>query len=394
MRNLRAVLLLLSATLAPVLSQGVRTQITVDWIYSPAPHAISAMPETRWLADGRLLLAENGRLEVLDPVSLERGPFLDGRAATRSLRQVTGLPFQSMPDLEELSENGARALWNFEGSLVAMDLSTLVATRITDGVEGDTNARLSPDGSRVAFNRGSDLYAYTFATETLTRLTTDGSDTIKNGTLPWVYWEEIYGRQDLGFFWSPDSKHLAYFRSDESLVTELAHLDFRGSVPEIHRQRYPKAGTSNPVVRLGLVDLESLPAKTRWVELGGNSYEYLVRVKWLPTSDRLSAQTLDRAHQNLDLWFIDVTTGVGTKILSESDEGWINIHDDLDFLPDNQHFLWVSERTGYSHLYRYRMDGTLVNAVTSGEWAMKGASPIFWLRRAVAGIDHEAGYVY
>lgn len=379
---------------ASVCGQAAAPAVTIDWIFSYAPHAITAMPETAWLADGRLLISEGGRWDALDPAEGSRNQFVDHRASVLSLRRVTGLPLQGMPPIEQISAGGERALWDMDGTLVSLDTATGTAIRITDGGGPDRNGRLSPDGRRAAFTRGPDLYVFDFETEQTVRLTSDGSPTVKNGTLSWVYWEEIFGREDLAFWWSPDGRRIAFLRTDESMVDEVVHLDFRGPVPDVIKQRYPKAGTANPVVRLGIIDVAGESTKPVWVDLDGNSYEYLVRVHWLPGSGEVAVQTLDRAHQNLDLWFASASSGKGRKILSEHDEGWINIHDDLYFLKDGEHFLWVSERTGYSHLYRYRMDGTLVNAVTSGEWALKGASSIFWLRQAVAGIDEKEGWVY
>jgi dipeptidyl-peptidase-4 len=119
-----------------------------------------------------------------------------------------------------------------------------------------------------------------------------------------------------------------------------------------------------------------------------------VRVKWLPEGDRIALQTLDRAHQKLDLWFADRSSGRSKHVLTETDEGWVNIHDDLVFLKDGKHFLWVSERDGWSHLYRYTMDGEMVAQETKGPWALHSATPIFWLRQAVQGMDEDEGWIY
>jgi dipeptidyl-peptidase-4 len=82
-------------------------------------------------------------------------------------------------------------------------------------------------------------------------------------------------------------------------------------------------------------------------------------------------------------------------VLTETDPGWVNIHDDLHFLADGRHFLWASERDGFYHLYRYTLDGRLVNQVTRGSWALASSGGgAFWVRQSVVGIDEAGGWVY
>lgn len=380
---------LLLAAVAPAQSP----EITVEWIYSPAPWRIAATENCTWLTDGTILIDRpDGGSDRLDPRTEERTEWLSGRNAAAAIGKALGRRIPAVPPPTGKSSDGKRAFWRSgSGRVIVVDLPSY-DTRVLPGRPGDDLYRLSPDGSQLAFVRGNDLWCWDIAAGKAQRLTKDGSDTIKNGTLSWVYWEEIFGRQDIGYWWSPDSKSIAFLRSDESMVTEMTYMDFRPEVPRLIKQRYPKAGTTNPVVRLGLARIGE--KGLRWVEMGKDHPEYIVRAKWLPTSDRVAVQTLNRNHDRLDLWFVDRASGKGTHILTETDPGWVNIHDDLYFLKDGKHFLWVSERDGWSHLYRYTLDGTLVNQVTKGEWALHGSTPIFWLRQAVAGIDEEGGWVY
>jgi dipeptidyl-peptidase-4 len=123
--------------------------------------------------------------------------------------------------------------------------------------------------------------------------------------LSWVYWEEIFGRNDLAYWWSPDSSAIAYLQTDESGVSQMSYVDFEPAVPKVIHQRYPKTGTANPRVRAGVLDLES--GKTTWIDLGVYPYEYLLRVNWLPDGKRLAIQTLDRPQQKLDLFLADAS---------------------------------------------------------------------------------------
>ncbi len=146
-------------------------------------------------------------------------------------------------------------------------------------------------------------------------------------------------------------------------------------------------------MRLGIAELEG--TRTTWVSITDKPFEYIVRAKWLPDARRLSRETMPRLQTELSLYFADRKTGAATRILTETDPGWVNMTDDLYFFADGQHFLWPSERDGYMHLYRYRMDGTLVNQVTKGPWALASAGGIaFWVRQVLVGVDEKNGWVY
>ena len=221
-------------------------------------------------------------------------------------------------------------------------------------------------------------------------MTFDGSETTLNGTVSWVYWEEIFGRQDIGYWWSDDSKALVFLQTDESLVTKMHYVDFKPAEPRLITQRYPKAGTDNPIVKLGVMEISN--PRVKWVKL--DPYEYICRVKWHPDNKRFTVQTMNRAQTKLNLFFNDRRTGKSLgQVLTETDEGWVNINDDLYFLESGD-FLWQSERDGYAHLYRFDNDGNLVNQVTKGSWALRSSGGPFWLRQSVVSIDEINRHVY
>ena len=170
----------------------------------------------------------------------------------------------------------------------------------------------------------------------------------------------------------------------------MHYVDFKPAEPRLITQRYPKAGTDNPIVRVGVMEI-SYP-RIKWVKL--DPYEYICRVKWHPDNKRFSVQTMNRAQTELNLFFIDRKTGKNLgQVLTETDEGWVNINDDLYFLESGD-FLWQSERDGYAHLYRFDDDGNLVNQVTKGSWALRSSGGPFWLRQSVVNIDEKNSLVY
>jgi dipeptidyl-peptidase-4 len=273
-----------------------------------------------------------------------------------------------------------------------LDLATARFSRLTRTEAEERSPEFSPNGQRLAFVRANDLYVVDLETRAETRVTRDGSETILNGTLSWLYWEEVFGRRDIGYWWSPDSKALAYLQTDESSVPVSYFVDFQPDTPRLIKQRYAKAGMPNPRARVGIAQVDR--GATTWVRIVDRPFELILRVKWLPDSRRISVQTLTRDQHELGLYFADRQTGAAKRILTETDPGWVNIHDDLYFLADGRQFLWASERDDYYHLYRYTMDGRLVNQVTRGPWAMVSSGGVFWVKQAVAGIDEANGWVY
>lgn len=373
-------------------------RLTLDWIYSDAGKTATAMPEVQWIGSGQALLYDTQppkaerTIELFDPERGTRVRRVDAGKATASLTALLqpDEPIEELgwPDaIDPLGRWGAYAK-DDDLFLLDFDTASFVAVSTTDAEE--KSPRFSPDGTRLAFVRANDLYVYELATAKTTRLTHDGSATLLNGTVSWVYWEEIFGRVDRGFEWSPDSKSIAYLQTDESGVGLATFVDFEPNMPRVIHQRYPKAGEPNPRVRAGVVDLAS--GKTTWADLGAYPYEYLARVDWLPDSGRLAVQTLDRAHSTLDVFLIDAASGKAKHLLRETDPGWVNLHDDLQFLSDGRGFLWVSERSGYSHLYLYDMSGTLVRQVTQGDWALRASAAVFWARKTIAHVDRDQVY--
>jgi dipeptidyl-peptidase-4 len=372
----------------------------LEWIFGDDGRRVASLPSTVWLSDGTLMMydgrvpAPERKFEVLDPATGARRAAVDMTAAVKSLNAL--LPAAEARDAigwpQSFDASGRRGLYAIDGDLFLFDLAAAQFTRLTTTKEEEGAAEFSPDGRRLAFVRSNDLYTIDLDAGKETRLTRDGSATILNGTLSWLYWEEIFGRRDIGFWWSPDSKAVAYLQTDESMVPLSTFVDFQPDIERVITQRYPKAGQPNPKVRVGLVDAGG--GATTWVRITDKPFDLLLRVKWLPDGRRVSVETLTRDQREMGLYFVDRNTGASKRILTETDPGWITIHDDLHFLDGGREFLWASERDDYYHLYRYTMDGTLVNQVTKGPWAMASAGGLFWVKQSVVGIDQAAGWVY
>jgi dipeptidyl-peptidase-4 len=396
----------LSAALAVVLTAGVpRAQTpakappTFDWVFGEG-RTVGSVPATQWLSDGRLMLLD-GRppapqrvFQVLDPATGARRDAFEMARAVASLNalrpKASALAVLAWPTA--LDASGRRAAYLLDADLFLLDLPSASFTKLTSTAAEEKSVEFSPDGRRLAFVRANDLFVIDCATRAETRITRDGSTTTLNGTLSWVYWEEIFGRRDIGYWWSPDSTSLAYLQTDESRVPTVSFVDFQPETPRVITRRYPKAGQPNPKVRVGIADVGG--TATRWVQITDKPFEMVLRVKWLPDGTRLSVQTQTRDQKDVGLYLVGRAGGVASRILTETAAAWINIHDDLHFLGDGRHLLWASERDGYYHLYRYTLGGALVNQVTRGPWSLATSAGVAWVRQAVAGIDEKAGHVY
>lgn len=249
------------------------------------------------------------------------------------------------------------------------ELKTKNISKISD--EKIRLTEFSPSGNMIAFVRANNLFVKDISTLNEVQITTDGKwNEIINGATDWVYEEEF--SFDKAFFWSPDGKKIAYYRFDESKVKEFSMDMFGTLYPSQNRFKYPKAGEENAKVSIHIYDIESKQRLTPYPSPRGegdsDGTEYIPRIKWTKDANVLSIQKMNRHQNNLELFLADAITGVSKKILTEKNDTYIDISDDLTFLEDMKHFIWTSEKSGYNHIYLYEITGTLVRQITNGNW--------------------------
>jgi dipeptidyl-peptidase-4 len=251
------------------------------------------------------------------------------------------------------------------------------------------SAELSPDGSSVGIEREGNLYVYPFASGAEKQLTSDatGDTGIFNGHYDWVY-EEEFG-QGQAWNWSKDSRYIAFWQFDERPVPVFEMMNFAGLHAEPVRIPIPQPGDSNPVVRIGVLDVQT--GKKVWLAPDETGDYYVPRIYWTSNPDELAVMTLNRAQNHMKLYFFNVKTGEHRVALEEQNSTWISVFDfytnvnDMVYFPDkSKDFFWVSDRSGYYHIYRYGYDGKLINAVTACDWDLI----------KVTGIDPESKTIY
>ena len=243
-------------------------------------------------------------------------------------------------------------------------------------------AKFSPDGRRVAFVSGHNIYVEELENGQITRLTRDGGDRYVNGTFDWLYEEEFSCRD--GFRWSNDGEKIVYWHSDTEGTGTFYLID---NLDSIYSQPmpfpYPKVGTTNSAVKIGVVSATGGP--TRWFEVPGDPRNhYLVRMEVVPGKDEVIMQQLNRLQNTNRVWIGNLETMELENILTETDEAFLDVHDDPVWLEGNRYFTWISERDGWRHLYLVSRDGKKIRPITHGTFDVISLSCI----------DPASGYAY
>ena len=251
-------------------------------------------------------------------------------------------------------------------------------------------AKFTPDGKKVGYVYKRDIYVQDLKTLRIKRLTKTGSDTIINGTSDWVYEEEFNVRD--GFRFSPNGEYIAYWNFDTEGVGVFELINYTDDrYPKITRYKYPKVGTTNSACRIGVVSIKG--GKTKWVETNDDlRNNYIPRMSWIPDTSKLVIQRMNRLQNTNRLIVTEVKDGLfGGPVLSplktimtEKDDAWIDIHDDMKWIDEGSRFTWTSERDGWRHLYMVSGDGNDVKLLTPGEYDVIN----------VLKIDDETGWVY
>ena len=372
-------------------------QLTIDRIYSspsldgPSPKSLSFSP------DGNRVTYLQGKTEdlnrydlweynlsskenklLVDSQELFSGEEVlsDEEKARRERQRIYGQGIMEYT----FSRDGTALLFPLNGDIYYYDLATKASKRLTKTPEFETDVKFSPKGKYVSFIRKQNIYAIDIESGKEIRLTKDGKDTIKNGMAEFVAQEEM--DRMTGYWWSPNEKHIAFLRVDESPVQTVIRNEIYAEEIKLIEQRYPATGSNNVNIQLATVDLDD--QDIRFIDTGKEQNIYLPRVKWLPNSKSLSYQWQSRDQKTLKLNLYNLKSRKQKTLLTETSDHWINLHHDLKFLKDSKSFIWASERDGFKHLYHFDIKGELIAQLSKGEWVVD----------SLKSVDEENGWVY
>ncbi|OLC38981.1 MAG: hypothetical protein AUH75_10055 [Gemmatimonadetes bacterium 13_1_40CM_4_65_7] len=384
--------------------QSPPSLLTVDRIFASPEFRGGSFGPLAWLSDGDAYTslerpADNKPGRDLVRYDAETGLRTILVPASRFVPQGDSTPL----DIEEYrwSADGRKLLiftnsaqvWrtNTRGDYWVLDLAGWSLKKLGgNGPESTLMfAKFSPDGGRVGWVRYGEynIYVEDLASGKLTQLTHDGSRTTINGTFDWVYEEEL-GLQD-GWRWNPDGQSIAYWQLDASGVRDFLLYNTTDSLyANTKLVQYPKAGQTNSASRVGVVSAAS--GETRWMNVPGDARNtYIARMEWVPqpkggSSKELVIQHLNRLQDTLHVMVADPQTGAVRTLFTEEDSTWVEQFDDLKFVNGGKDILWMSERSGWNHLFLIPRGGGTPRELTPGDFDVLG----------VHHVDMANGWVY
>ena len=237
-------------------------------------------------------------------------------------------------------------------------------------------ATFSPDGERVAFVRDNNIFVKTIKFGSEAQVTTDGKkNEIINGIPDWVYEEEF--EYNKAFEWSPDSKMIAFVKFNEKDVPEYSFPEYKGLSPEKtenklypgkYTYKYPKAGENNSIVTVHVYDIKI--KSTVKIKTGDETDIYIPKIEWTKAGNDLTIFKMNRRQNEVNALLANPFTGDTRKLFTEKNSRYIdeNFFKNFHYLDDNEHFVVISERNGWSHLYLYKNSGFIEKQLTSGNF--------------------------
>lgn len=387
---------LLIASGATLWAQQPPGELTLEDIYQNGTYQTKGYRSIKWMDDGRsyTTLETNPQLQGVDIIlndvaSGNRSVLL---AADQLIPEGEADPLYvadytwSTDHSKLLIFTNTRQVWRLHtrGDYWVYDFPKKALTQLGKNVERATMmfAKFAPDADKVAFVSKSNIYVEDLESREVQQLTVDGGGHIINGTFDWVYEEELSCRD--GFRWSPDGQYIAYWQSDTRGTGTFYMIN---NIDSVYSQPiplpYPKVGTTNSAVKIGIIPAEG--GTTRWFDIPGDPRNnYLTRMDFIPHSQEVMIQQLNRLQNTNTVWVGDIRNMGLTNILTDKDEAFLDIHDNIKWLDEQRSFTWTSEKDGWLHLYKVSRDGKKSDLITKGDFDVV----------RINCIDEESGYVY
>jgi len=378
-------------------AQEHQNELTLERIYKDNDFQLNSFGPAVWLEDGSgyTTLEESSTFSSTKDI-IKYDPATGLREILVNANQLIPIDEQKPLIISDYkwSNDGNKLLiftntervWRYEtrGDYWILDLISGKLNQIGKFANASTMmfAKFSPNGKKVGYVVNNNIYVEDLKNFDITQLTYDGSTRIINGTFDWVYEEELDCRD--GFRWSPDSKNIAYWQSDTEgtgVFYLINNIDSLYSKPIPFP--YPKAGTTNSAVKVGVVPAKS--GTTTWFNIPGDPRNnYIARMDFIPNTNEVLIQQLNRLQNKNTVWIGNVKSMKLNIIKTDKDDAWLDIHDNIQWLDNEKYFTWTSEKDGWRHLYKVSKNGKEIDLITKGEFDVVN----------INCIDETGGYVY
>ena len=363
-------------------------RLTLEDVTGESPFEIASLGKIVWISgeDAYTFLKQSNDVRSLYRVDLmtdDTTLFLDGERLKFNGSSVVVTNYSFSQDGHKiLIQTDREKIWRRTnwGTYWIYNRETDEMVPVSKNNQRLRNVKFSPDGKMVAYVReDNNLYTFEIGRKRERQLTRTGTDVVLNGHFGWVY-EEEFSIYD-AYRWSPDSKTIAYWEENQSRVPVFTMINELELYPVTTEIRYPKAGQTNPTMRIGVV--KATGGATRWMDIGDNRDMYYPRIYW-HSSEQLLVMRMRRLQNRWDLLICNPKSGKKKQGLMEMDEnGWVSVHDNYRFLEKDE-IVWISERSGYQHLYRHTLKGEELAQLSDGQWEAT----------RIVHLDEERGVVY
>ena len=383
-------------------SAAAAQELTIQSIYAPNGLTGRAPDTVRWSPDSKkvsyFLHQEQGDKTDLYYIDVTSGKpaVLVGSEQIASMKPpVTGSKDDREKDNRERyrvagyhwAPDSEHILFDSNGQLWYYTLATGKSVALSAPGESAADPKFSSDGKRLSYVRKHNLVVKSVDGSGEKALTSDTDENLLDGEVDWVYAEELDVRSN--YFWSPNSSQIVFMQMNETKVPTYPITDFIPQHPTVYQEKYPKVGDPNPGVQLGVVSASG--GAVKWLHLTNEKDLYIPRFGWV-RDGIIWATVLNRAQNQLDLYFIDAASGKSRRVLSEKSDTWIETDDNFQVLKSADRFIWPSWRDGHTHLYLYSFDkanpisadAKLVNQITKGDFEVFEPS----------GMDEASGTLY
>ena len=387
------------------------SMLTIDRIFHDKEFELNKQVPSKWLEDGDSYTTVEPSKSVAGGFDIVRHDSASGdKSILVGAKQLVPEGFEKPLEIKDYS-------WSDDGRFVLISTNTVKFRRLESfgdywlldlanstlrqvGVDAPPSslmyAKFSPDSNFIAYMYLNNIYVESIDGRTIKQLTHDGSDLIVNGTGDWVNEEEFELRD--GFKWSPNSKQLCYWQFDTEGVGTFYMIK---NTDDVYSKpiplQYPKAGTTNSAVRVGVVDIGS--AETVWINLRGDPRQnYVPQMDWADSSEQLIIQYVNRLQNRNDVLLATAADGSVQSIFTDSDDAWVDANKDVKWLAEGKYFTWLSERDGWRHLYIISRDGKDVRLVTPGDFDIIKVDHIDtvngWVYYTASPDDSAARYLF